>query len=61
MKVKLLVSRCGPIVNDNAGDEIEVSEAEGGRMIEAGQAVPVRAEKKQTATRKPTTEKAVKE
>lgn len=61
MKVKLLVSRCGPDVSQNAGDEIEVSDAEGKRMIEADQAVPVRSEKKQTATRKFTTEKAVKE
>lgn len=42
MKVKLLVSRAGLAGASSVGDEIEVGEAEGVRMIEAGQAVPVR-------------------
>lgn len=47
MKVKLLVSRCGPNVMQNAGDEIEVSSAEGKRMMESEppQCVPVRSSK----------------
>lgn len=44
MKVKLLVSRAGAGFAQSVGDEIEVGEAEGGRMIAAGQAVPVRSE-----------------
>lgn len=40
MKVKLLVSRCGPEINQNAGDVVEVTAEEGKRMIEAVQAVP---------------------
>lgn len=39
MKVKLLISRCGPDVNDNAGDVIDVDTGEGKRLIESGQAV----------------------
>jgi hypothetical protein len=62
MKLKLLVSRGGPGVNDNAGDEIDVSDAEGARMIEAGHAVPVRGAKAETTTKKtPAAEKASKD
>jgi hypothetical protein len=64
MKVKLLVSRGGPGIDQRAGDEIDVSDAEGKRMIEANQAVPVgrgpAAEKKETATKKAPAEKATK-
>lgn len=42
MKVKLLVSRSGADGAYNVGDEIEVSGDEAKRMIEAGQAAPVR-------------------
>lgn len=42
MKVKLLVSRGGIDFTQNVGDEIEVSDGEGQRMVEAGQAIPVR-------------------
>lgn len=42
MKIKLLVSRAGPDGAFNAGDEIDVDAAEAARMIEAGQASPVR-------------------
>ena len=52
MKIKLLVSRCGPEVNQNAGDVVEVSEAEGKRMIESGQAIPYAAKRKPETRRK---------
>lgn len=52
MKVKLLTSRAGPNFSQTAGEEIEVDKAEGVRMIEDGQAVPV-TKKRETATRKP--------
>ena len=42
MKIKLLVSRSGADGAYNAGDEIEVSGDEAKRMIEAGQAEPLR-------------------
>ena len=60
MKIKLEVGREGPLVSQKRGDEIEVSAAEGARMIEAGQATLVRAAAKQTATAKKKSEKAVK-
>lgn len=64
MKVKLLVGRSGPRISQAPGDVVDVSDAEGKRMIEAGQAVPAGREetaaKKETATRKPATEKASK-
>lgn len=43
MKIKLIVSRSGPDGAFMPGDEIDVEAAEAARMIEAGQAVPVRA------------------
>lgn len=42
MKIKLLVSRSGVDGAQNVGDEIEVSNDEAKRMIEAGQAEPLR-------------------
>ena len=51
MKIRLLVSRSGAEGAFSAGDEIEVSGAEGKRMIEAGQAEPVRAAARETASR----------
>lgn len=47
MKVKLLVGRVGPDIVQNAGDVVEVSEAEGKRMLEATppQCVPVAEER----------------
>lgn len=42
MKIKLLVSRAGPGGVANVGDEIDVGDSEAIRMIEAGQAQPVR-------------------
>lgn len=58
MKVKLLVSRAVIGDSQNVGDEIEVGDAEGVRMVEAGQATAVRSATKQTATKKFKTEKA---
>lgn len=64
MKVKLLVSRAGVDFSQNAGEEIEVSDAEGKRLIEANQAEPVgrapAADKKETTAKKQATEKATK-
>ena len=53
MKIKLLQSRVTAEAAQNAGDEIDVSAEEAKRMIEAGQAMPVRGKAKP--------EKAVKE
>lgn len=58
MKVKLLVSRAGSGFSQSPGDEVDVDDAEGSRMIAAGQAEQVgqqRAVKKtkpETATKK---------
>ncbi len=41
MKVKLTISRAGPGVVQNAGDEIDVGNDEGKRLIEAGHAIPL--------------------
>ncbi|MBB4185830.1 hypothetical protein GGE07_002480 [Sinorhizobium terangae] len=60
MKVKLTVSRGGPDGTFAPGEEIDVSDAEAQRMFDAGQAIPVRSEKPETATRKDKSEKAVK-
>lgn len=45
MKIELLVPRASADGAQNRGDVIEVSAAEAKRMIEAGQAAPVRAAK----------------
>lgn len=50
MKVKLLISRAGVDFVQNAGEIVDVSEAEGLRMIKAGQADAVKV--KETATKK---------
>ena len=60
MKVKLLISRAGVDFVQQVGDEIDVSETEGASLIQAGQAVPVREERKETATKKIVAEKAKK-
>lgn len=59
MKIRLLVSRAGLDFSQNAGDEIEVTAAEGARMIEAGQAEPVRAPRAERAVKADASEKAV--
>lgn len=58
MKIKLLVSRAGVDFSQNAGDEIEVSPAEGARMIEAGQAEPIRSSRAERAVKADASEKA---
>jgi len=45
MQVKLLVSRAAASGSQNRGDIVEVSDAEGVRMIKAGQAEATRAKK----------------
>lgn len=60
MKIKLLVSRAGANFVQNAGDEIEVGDAEAVRMIEAGQAVAVRSAQPEKAVARPKIERAVK-
>ena len=60
MRVKLLVSRSGANGAQNRGDVIEVSDDEGPRMIEAGQAEPIRSVAKETAVSKRKVEKASK-
>ena len=61
MKVELLVSRSGVDGAQNRGDVIDVSDNEAKRMIEAGQAVPVRSAAKAETTSKATkAEKAIK-
>ncbi len=60
MKVKLLVSRSGADGAQNRGDIIEVSDDEGPRMIEAGQAEPIRSAAKEIAVSKRKAEKAAK-
>jgi len=42
MRVRLLVSRCGPAGAENVGEEIDVQADEGERMIAAGQCEIVR-------------------
>lgn len=61
MRVKLLASRAGADFSQAAGEEVTVSDAEAVRMIEAGQAEPVSAPKKETATKKTAAERAVKD
>lgn len=52
MKVKMLVSVAGAGYTLAPGDEHEFSAAEAKNMIEAGYAVPVAAEKPETAAKK---------
>ena len=61
MKVKLLVSRCGPGLIQNAGDEIQVGEAEGARMIAAAQAIEIKTATKSFAVRTKKSEKATRD
>ena len=52
MKVKLLISRATAKEVYNVGDEIEVSDREAQRLVEAGKAVVVQAAPKREKTRK---------
>lgn len=58
MKITLLVSRASASGSENRGDVIDVSDAEAIRMIEAGQAEPVRAIAPEKAVSRVKTEKA---
>lgn len=58
MRIKLLVSRAGPDIVQNRGDEIDVEDDEAIRMIDAEQAVPVRAVEVETAVSAAAPEKA---
>ena len=61
MKVELLEPRAHADGPQDRGDVIEVDAAEGKRMIEAGQARPLRrAMRPETTAQKPKAEKAVK-
>ena len=60
MRIKLLVSRAVLGPPQDAGDEIDVPDAEAIRMIEAEQAVPVRAKTPERAVQKRKPEKAAK-
>lgn len=51
MKIKLLVSLSGADFALSPGDEYECSDAEAARHIEAGNAVPVAAEKVERAVK----------
>lgn len=60
MKIRLLTARATATGSENRGDEIDVADDEAVRMIEAGQAEPVREEAVEKAVRKPRAEKAAK-
>ena len=60
MKIKMLVSRAGPLVSQNRGDVVEVTDAEAIRMIEAGQAEAVRSVAPEKAVKRAKAEKATK-
>lgn len=60
MKIKLLTARATANGAENRGDVIEVEDAEAIRMIEAGQAEPVRTAAPEKAVRKTKAEKASK-
>ena len=61
MKVKLLVARAAATGAENRGDVVEVSDDEAVRMIEAGQAEPIRTAKApEKAVKRSKAEKATK-
>lgn len=60
MKVKLLTARATATGSENRGDVIDVDDAEGQRMIDAGQAEIVRSVKPEKATPRAKPEKAAK-
>lgn len=60
MKIKLLTSRAGVGFAQSRGEEVDVSDAEAIRMIEAGQAEPVREAPVERAVAQPRREKAAK-
>lgn len=60
MKIRLLTSRAGVGFAQSRGEEVDVSDAEAIRMIEAGQAEPVRAPVVERAVAPAKREKAAK-
>ena len=60
MKIKLLIARASSTGAQNVGDEVDVSNAEAQRMIEAGTAVPVRDVKPEKAISRAKPERASK-
>lgn len=60
MKIKLLVPRATATGPENRGDVIEVPDAEAVRMIEAGQAEPIREAAPERAVKPARAEKAAK-
>ncbi len=60
MKIKLLVPRATAKGAENRGDVIDVENAEAVRMIDAGQAEPVRAASPEKAVSRTRSEKAKK-
>jgi len=52
MKIKMQIGLAGPEYSLSPGDEREFPDVEAIRLIEAGFAVPVAAEKRETATKK---------
>lgn len=56
--VRLLVGRAGHGFDQKPGDVVEVEQAEAVRMIERGQAAPVREAEPERTVRKPKAEKA---
>ena len=59
MKIKLLVSRATAAGSQDRGDVIDVGDMEAFRMIEAGQAEPVREEAHERAVPRGKPERAV--
>jgi len=60
MQIKLLMARATATGSQNRGDVVDVSDAEAVRMIEAGQAQPVRAAQPEKAIARRNVEKASK-
>jgi len=58
MKIELLTARATATGSENRGDVIEVSDDEAIRMIEAGQAIPVRKDAPEKTVRRTKAEKA---
>lgn len=58
MRVRLLISRATVREAQNRGDIIEVSDGEGVRLIERGQAEPVREYVPEKAVNEPSVERA---
>lgn len=58
MKIELLTARATATGSENRGDVIDVSKEEAIRMIEAGQAMPVRSVATEKAVRRTKAEKA---